>query len=95
MEMYNPSHPGEVLKEGYLTELNISVTEFAKKIKVSRQVLSAILNKKAGISPAMALKLSKALGTTPDLWLNMQMQYDLWQAKQTTNLDEVEVVYKH
>ncbi|OGA47130.1 MAG: addiction module antidote protein, HigA family [Betaproteobacteria bacterium RIFCSPLOWO2_12_FULL_62_58] len=81
MEMYNPAHPGEVLKELYLPE-NMSVSEAAKKLGVSRQTLSAIINGRAGISAEMALRLSKALGTTADLWLKMQIKYDLWQAKQ-------------
>ena len=80
MEMHNPSHPGEVLKE-YLPE-SVSVTEAAKKLGVSRQAFSAIINGRAGITADMALRLSKALGTSPDLWLGMQMQYDLWHAKQ-------------
>lgn len=81
MEMYNPPHPGEVLKELYLPEA-MSVSEAAKKLGVSRQTLSAIINGRAGISAEMAMRLSKALGTSPDLWLGMQMKYDLWQAKQ-------------
>jgi addiction module HigA family antidote len=80
MEMHNPAHPGEVLKE-YLPE-GVSVTEAAKKLGVSRQAFSAIINGRAGITADMALRLSKALGTSPDLWLGMQMQYDLWHAKQ-------------
>jgi addiction module HigA family antidote len=79
--MYNPAHPGEVLKELYLPE-NMSVSEAAKKLGVSRQTLSAIINGRAGISAEMALRLSKALGTTADLWLKMQIKYDLWQVKQ-------------
>ena len=78
--MFNPPHPGEVLKE-YLPE-SVSVTEAAKKLGVSRQAFSAIINGRAGITADMALRLSKALGTSPDMWLGMQMQYDLWQAKQ-------------
>ena len=80
MEMHNPAHPGDVLKE-YLPE-GVSVTEAAKKLGVSRQAFSAIINGRAGITADMALRLSKALGTSPDLWLGMQMQYDLWHAKQ-------------
>lgn len=80
MEMHNPAHPGEVLKE-YIPE-SVSVTEAAKKLGVSRQAFSAIINGRAGITADMALRLSKALGTSPDLWLGMQMQYDLWHAKQ-------------
>jgi addiction module HigA family antidote len=78
--MFNPPRPGEVLQE-YLPE-GVSVTEAAQKLGVSRQALSAILNGRAGISAEMAVRLSQALGTTPDLWLGMQMQYDLWQARQ-------------
>ena len=77
--MFNPPHPGEVLKE-YLPE-HVSVTVAAKKLGVSRQAFSAILNSRAGITADMALRLAKGLGTSPDLWLGMQMQYDLCQAK--------------
>jgi addiction module HigA family antidote len=78
--MFNPPHPGEVLKE-FLPE-HVSVTEAARKLGVSRQAFSAIINGRAGITADMALRLSKALGTSPDMWLGMQMQYDLWQAMQ-------------
>jgi len=78
--MFNPPHPGEVLKE-YLPE-DVSVTTAARKLRVSRQAFSAILNGRSGITADMALRLAKALGTSPDLWLGMQMQFDLWQAKQ-------------
>jgi len=78
--MYNPPHPGEVLQE-YLPA-GLSVTDAAQKLGVSRQALSAILNGRAGISAEMAVRLSKALATSADLWLGMQMQYDLWQVKQ-------------
>lgn len=77
--MFNPPHPGAVLQE-YLPE-GVSLTEAAQKLAVSRQSLSAIINGRAGISAEMAVRLSKALGTSADLWLGMQMQYDLWQAR--------------
>ena len=77
--MFNPPHPGEVLKE-YLPA-HVSVTTAAKKLGVSRQAFSAILNGRAGITADMALRLAKALGTSPDLWLGMQLQFDLWQAR--------------
>jgi addiction module HigA family antidote len=80
MEMHNPAHPGEMLRE-YLPE-GMSVTEAAKRLKISRQSLSAVLNGRAGVSADMALRLATALGTGADMWLRMQMQYDLWQAKQ-------------
>ena len=79
MRMHNPAHPGEVLREQIGT---LSVTKFAAHLGVSRVALSRLLNGNAGISAQMALKLSEALGTTPELWLNMQTQFDLWKASQ-------------
>lgn len=81
LNMHNPAHPGEVLKE-YLE--GITITHAAKKLGITRATLSRILNAKAGISADMAFRLSMALGTTPNLWLNMQTQYDLWIASQNT-----------
>lgn len=92
MEMYNPAHPGEILKNTYLPEYNLSVTAFALKIGISRVAASELVNCRSGITASMALKLAKAFKTTPRLWMNLQQQYDLWQAKQTTNLDNVEVI---
>jgi len=80
VEMHNPAHPGKVLKELFIPT-GLTVAEAARRLGVSRQALSAILNGRAGVSAEMALRLSKALGTSPDVWLGMQMQYDLWQAK--------------
>ena len=77
MRMYNPAHPGEVLRES-IGEM--PVTQFAKHLGVSRVTLSRLLNGNAGVSAQMALKLSEALGTSPELWLNMQTQFDLWKA---------------
>jgi addiction module HigA family antidote len=77
MMMYNPAHPGQVLKD-YLE--GRSVTEVAKHLGVSRVNLSRILNGQAGITPEMSLKISEALGTSPDFWFKMQAQYDFWQA---------------
>lgn len=79
-EMHNPPHPGEILQEEFA---EISVTEAAKCLGISRVSLSRVLNGASGISAQMDLRLSKALGTTPGIWLGMQMGYDLWQAKQT------------
>lgn len=62
--MYNPCHPGEILREETLKSLNITVTEFAQKLGVSRQAISEIINEKRGISPSMAFRLAKALGTS-------------------------------
>jgi antitoxin HigA-1 len=91
--MHNPPHPGEVLKGLYLEPLGLTVTRAAAALKVSRQALSELINGKTGVSSQMALKLGKAFNTTPDLWLNMQYKYDLWQTKQKINLDDIEVMY--
>ena len=81
MQMHNPPHPGEVIRGLCLEPLELSVTEAAAGLGVSRKTLSAILNGHAGISPEMALRLSIAFDTTPESWLNQQTQYDLWAAK--------------
>ena len=77
MRMFDPPHPGSVLRD-YLG--NVSVTAAALHLGVTRAALSRILNGNAGISAEMALSLSEALGTSPELWIGMQSQYDLWQA---------------
>ena len=92
MEMYNPAHPGEVLKELYIEPLNLTVTEVAEALGVSRKTLSALVNGHYGVSPDMAMRLAKAFGTTAKLWLNMQQNYDLWQAKQRAELSGVRVL---
>ena len=89
MKIHNPPHPGEVLRELCLKPLELTVTEAAAGLGVSRKTLSAILNGRAGISPEMAIRLSKAFGTTAESWLNQQVQYDLWVAEQT--LGELDV----
>jgi addiction module HigA family antidote len=80
MQMHNPPHPGEVLRELCIEPLGLSVTEAAEGLGVSRKTLSAVLNGRAGISPEMALRLSIAFDTTPESWLNQQTQFDLWVA---------------
>ncbi len=82
IQMHNPPHPGEILKELCLEPLGLSITEAASGLGVSRKTLSAILNGRSGVSPEMALRLSEAFDTTPESWLNQQVQYDLWVAKQ-------------
>lgn len=81
--MYNPPHPGEIIKEDVLDSEGLSVTEAAKQLGVSRVTLSRLLNGKSGVSVDMALRLSQWLGTTPELWLHMQAACDLWQAGKT------------
>ena len=75
-----PIHPGEILLEEFLKPLNISQTKIAKDLGVSFKTINEIVNKKRGISPEMAIKLSQKFGTTPEFWLNGQMRYDLWRA---------------
>ena len=82
MKMHNPPHPGEIIKELCLEPLNITITEAAEALGVSRKTLSSILNGRAGISPEMAVRLSIAFGTSSESWLNQQTQYDLWLAEQ-------------
>ncbi|UYM17557.1 HigA family addiction module antitoxin [Endozoicomonas euniceicola] len=79
--MFNPMHPGEVLKESYLEPLNISVTEAAKRLGVARKTLSELINTRSDVSVEMAHKLAKACNTTPKFWLNMQVNYDFWQSR--------------
>ena len=81
MKMHNPPHPGEIIKALCLEPLGLSVTDAAKALGVSRKTLSSILNGRAGISPEMAVRLSLALNTTAESWLNQQVQYDLWHAE--------------
>ena len=75
-----PNHPGTVLKAFFLDELNITIKDFAEAIGVSRKAVSAIVNQHKSITPEMAIRFSKALNTTADIWLNLQKNYDLWQA---------------
>lgn len=79
--MFNPPHPGEVIRELCLEPLNLSITAAAKALGVSRKTLSSIVNGHAGVSPEMAIRLSIAFGTTAESWLQQQIQYDLWQAE--------------
>ena len=81
MLMHNPPHPGEILRGLCLEPLNLSVTDAAIALGVSRKTLSAILNGRAGISPEMAVRLSIAFKTSAESWLNQQVQYDLWRAE--------------
>ena len=86
MSMHNSCHAGEVLKE-YLGDISISTA--AKHLGVTRVALSRIINGKAGISADMAVRLSILLGTTPQFWLNMQVNYELWKASQNSPIDVI------
>lgn len=80
MIMANPPHVGEILRELFLSELGVSVTEAAEKLGVSRPALSRLIHEKTGISAEMAIRLGKAFNNSPEFWMNMQKQYDLWEA---------------
>lgn len=77
-KMHNPAHPGEVLRDALG---DMSVTEVAEHLGVARATLSRLLNGSQGISPEMDLRLARALGTTEGMWLTMQANYDIWEAK--------------
>ncbi|MHC1791316.1 HigA family addiction module antitoxin [Solidesulfovibrio sp.] len=89
MTMFNPPHPGEIIREQCLEPLNLSVTEAAKGLGVSRKTLSELLNGHSGVSSEMAVRLSKAFGSSPEAWLWLQMQFDL--AKVTERADSIHV----
>jgi len=82
MAMHHPPHPGGIVRRQCLDPLGLSVTEAAKGLGVTRQALSELLNERTGISVEMAMRLSKAFGSTPEVWLGMQMAFDLWQARE-------------
>ena len=82
MRMHNPPHPGEILKEDVLPELGLTVGAFAAHLGITRPHLSKLLNRRAGITAEMDIRISEALGQPPGVWLRMQAAYDLWQAEQ-------------
>ncbi|MCH2271716.1 MAG: HigA family addiction module antitoxin [SAR324 cluster bacterium] len=82
MKMYNPPHPGEVIKGLWLEPLGISIAEISKALGVSRKTMSNIVNVNGRISPEMAVRLSLALGTSPESWMGHQTAYDLWKVEQ-------------
>jgi len=92
MTMYKPPHPGEFIREIYISPYDISVRKVAESLDVSPSTLNRLLNTESNISPEMALRLSKALGRTPESWLAMQDQYDLWHAKKRVNLKQVKKI---
>src|SRR5258708_26177160 len=89
MEIHNPPHPGEVIRELCLEPLEISVTAAARALGVTRKALSELLNGRSGVSPAMALRLAKAFDTTAESWLNLQQQYDLCQPRPNHSVSQI------
>jgi len=89
MMQRKPTHPGEILREDVLIPLRLTVTEAAKRLRVSRKALSTLLNCKSSLTPEMAVRIGKATKTTPESWLYMQAKYDLWDADQNaTDVEE-------
>ena len=90
-----PTHPGQILKNMYLEPLNLTITALAERLGVSRKAVSSIINQRKGVTPEMALRLSQAFSTTLELWLNLQRNYDLWQAAQNSvGWQDIEPVYQ-
>lgn len=84
MSKRKPTHPGVIFKLDVLEPLNLTVTDAAKKLGVTRKALSEVLNEKASLSPDMAVKWALATKTSPEVWMNLQKNLDLWYAKQKT-----------
>lgn len=80
-KMRKPAHPGRILRKHYIEPLCLTITKLAEILNVSRKSVSAIANEKKSVTPDMALRLSKAFDTTPDLWANLQKNYDMWEAE--------------
>jgi addiction module HigA family antidote len=95
MPMKNPPHPGLSVRLNCLEPFALSVTEGAKALGVSRTTLSRLINGQAGVSPDMAIRLSKAFGATPDIWIRMQAAYDLAQARMHENEIKVKPYQPH
>ena len=88
MPMINPPHPGRIVREDCVEPLGLTITAAAKALGVTRQALNNLVNGKAGISPEMAVRLSKVFGSSPEMWLRLQVNYDLSQVRQ----DQIEVL---
>lgn len=92
MNMHNPPHPGEFVQVTYMEPYGLSCRYLAEQLNVAASTLNRILKQQSGVSPEMALRLSKALGRSPESWLAMQDAYDLWQAKKNVKLSKVQKV---
>lgn len=93
MRMHNPPHPGELVREECLAPLDLTVTAAAAALGVTRKALSELLNGHSGVSPEMAIRLTKAFGGAPETWLGMQMEYDLWHASRRASRLKVKRLY--
>ena len=89
VRMKKPPHPGRIVRQECIEPLGLTVTKAAERLDVTRQTLNNLVNEKAGISPEMAIRLSKGFGSSPDMWLGLQMEYDLAEAEK--HADEIKV----
>ena len=92
MRMKNPPHPGRIVRQECIEPLGLTITEAAERLGVTRQTLDKLVNGKAGISPEMSIRLSKAFGSSPDMWLGLQMEYDLSKAEKTADTNKVKKI---
>jgi len=90
----SPSHPGVILKEMFIAERGLTITEVAKGLNMARANLSSVINGHLGISPELAIKLSEAFGNTPQFWVNLQNNYELWHAERKINRAEIRHFHK-
>ncbi|QQL51416.1 HigA family addiction module antitoxin [Mucilaginibacter ginkgonis] len=89
-----PTHPGEILKEMFIVERGLTITEVAKGLNMARANLSSVINGHLGISPELAVKLSEAFGNTAQFWVNLQNNYELWHAERKVKRSEIHRFYK-
>ena len=92
MAMHNPPHPGEFIRETYIEPFDISIRSLAESLGVAASTLARVVAERSAVSPEMALRLSKAVGRSPESWLSMQDNYDLWQARKLADLANVRKV---
>jgi len=92
MTMHNPPHPGEFIRATYIEPFDISIRSLAESLDVSPSTLARIVSMRSAVSPEMALRLAKALGRSPESWLAMQHNFDLWQAKRSADLSDVQKI---
>src|SRR5438093_11627909 len=90
MRMMKPPHPGRIVRQECIEPLGLTVKGAARRLGVTRQTLNNVVNEKAAVSPEMAIRLSKAFGSSPEVWLGMQMEYDLAQAEKHAGKIKVE-----
>jgi len=89
MGMFAPPHPGEIIRDICIEPLDLTVTDASKALGVTRKTLSSLLNGRSGVSPEMALRLSKVFGRTPEGWMGLQLQFDLWKTKQAVDISKL------